>query len=491
MAFPTVQDADTKTGLVTTNSNSWTLTYPTNLASGDLILAFVATDGATIPTWPSGWLEDHINNGANTLHVAKKLSAGTESGNFTLGLSASEQGAWRIFRITGWEGTIGTVFGNAGSCGAAVDVLSTTGSPSLNPDPASLDPSTWATEDTLWFAACSVDTSRTISVYPLSGRNTADVSGGAGGATLGLCTTESAVASLNPGTFTISSSDDWVAATVAIRPAASGTTYTQAVVGALSFVGDEAKRTSKFLVGALSFAGVPIRQTSKFPVGALSFAGVPAKITVKSAFTGALGFGGILGTAAVFAKALSGALSFVGDFAKTTLKALSGGLVFAGTLSRLVAVVRSGALSFAGAMTKTALHGVSGALSFVGSVATISFFTKAVSGALSFAGSLVTAATFTKTVSGVLSFIGARTKVTLHIASGALSFIGDAARVTARAVGAALSFGGATSTAAVFTKAVAGQAGFGGAESGTLIPGGNPPPETPASIRRGSRRDAF
>jgi hypothetical protein len=133
-------------------------------------------------------------------------------------MGASEQGAWRIFRITGWyggtiSGVTGTPFDLDGLATASASGVSST------PDPPNLDPANWTTEDTLWLAACGVDTSRTISVYPLANNNTADVSGGAGGATLGLCTLNDAVSSKNPGTFTISTSDDWCAFTVAIRPA--------------------------------------------------------------------------------------------------------------------------------------------------------------------------------------------------------------------------------------------------------------------------------
>jgi hypothetical protein len=221
MAFPQVVDADTKSGVVTSNSTSWTLTYPTNLASGDLILAFMATDGVPNPTFPAGWLVSAKTapGSAAKLIFAKKLSGGTETGNFTVTLDASEQGSWRVFRITGWEGTIGTSFVNDSFSGAVLANATASGT-SANPDPASLDPVNWATEDTVWFAACAVDTSRTISVYPLADRNTADVSGGAGGATLGVCSKNDAVSSLDPGTFTISASDDWAAATVAVRPAA-------------------------------------------------------------------------------------------------------------------------------------------------------------------------------------------------------------------------------------------------------------------------------
>jgi hypothetical protein len=219
MAFPTVETADTKNGTVTSNSTSWTLTYPTNLVSGDLMIALLATDGNPSLTPPEAWYGARQTSGtAVTLHVLKKISAGTETGNFAVGLNLSEQGAWRVFRITGWARSIGTssLFDNSADGGGAVIALSS--GTSSTPDPPDLNPATWGTDDTLWIAACAVDTSRTISVYPLADLNTADVSGGSTGATLGICMKNDAVESLNPGTFTISTSDEWAAATIGIRP---------------------------------------------------------------------------------------------------------------------------------------------------------------------------------------------------------------------------------------------------------------------------------
>lgn len=219
MAAPTIQTADTKNGVQTSNSTSWTATYPTNIVAGDLLLLFVAADGNSVSVTVSGF--SNINargSGANTLDVLGKTAAGTETGNFTISLD-SEQGGWRIFRITGWFGGLPSAVNLHD--GTGVDGVTPNIGTNNLPDPPSLDPGQWATEETLWFAACSADTSRTISVYPLADNNTADVSGGSTGATLGVCTTTSAVSSLNPSTFTISASDDWVATTIAVRPAAA------------------------------------------------------------------------------------------------------------------------------------------------------------------------------------------------------------------------------------------------------------------------------
>lgn len=222
MAFPTISDADTKAGTVTSNSTSWTLTYPTNIAAGDLLLAFVAIDGGgSGASFPAGWVTVSQTSTANVIALSKKKAVGSETGTFTM-TTASEQGAWRIFRIPAatWEGTLGTDW-DAGA--GSVDYYIGT-SASDTPNPPNFDPPGWDVEDTLWFAACSVDTSRTISQFPAGWTNktgtNGDVSGGSNGATLGIAVLSAATASQDPGTFTISTSDDWVAVTVAVRPMA-------------------------------------------------------------------------------------------------------------------------------------------------------------------------------------------------------------------------------------------------------------------------------
>jgi hypothetical protein len=57
MTFPAVSAADTTTGSATSNSTTLTLTYPTNLATGDLEVGpydgeLKLVDGGTVLFWP-------------------------------------------------------------------------------------------------------------------------------------------------------------------------------------------------------------------------------------------------------------------------------------------------------------------------------------------------------------------------------------------------------------------------------------------------------
>lgn len=217
MTFPNIVDADTKSGTQSSNSTSWTGTYPTNLASGDLILLFVATDGTASATATgfTGVSQYNDNSSAVRGHVLRRVSDGSETGTFTITMSASEQGNWATFRIdaASWFGDVANGIDKTASTAAR--------GTSANADPPTLNPATWDIEDTLWLAFCMVDGNTSFSGAP-SGYTSliAAASSGAGGAALGIAELESATASQDPGTFT-HSSDDWTAGTIAIRPAAA------------------------------------------------------------------------------------------------------------------------------------------------------------------------------------------------------------------------------------------------------------------------------
>lgn len=239
MAFPTVQDSDTQHNHTSANATSVTLTYPTNIASGNLLIALVASDGGqtTMGSWPAGWVGQPdsatADQGAVTLLASKKSATGSETGTFSVTGLASEQFSWRTFRITDWHGTLGTTFDTVTHTNNGdVDLtFNAAGGASSNPTPQGINPAGWDTEDTLWIASCGVDTSRTISAFPSNfpDLNTSEVGAGSNGCTLGVAMLSANAAAETPNTFTISASDDWAAITIAVRPSAvSGTTYTKA-----------------------------------------------------------------------------------------------------------------------------------------------------------------------------------------------------------------------------------------------------------------------
>lgn len=235
-AFPQV--AEVTSGTQTTNSSDWDLTYPSGLEEGDLILAFLAVDGseASTPDFSdSGWHRRMRNPLEVGIIAAAKISDGTETGTFTVTHGANEQGAWRVYRITGWFGsglwadsaTNDAGFVSINGTGIALAIVDYNGTPSTTPSfSGGLNPSQWGVEKTLWIAAMAADASPTISAFPTNYTNTsADVSGGSAGATLGLARRESEASSETPGAYTISASEQWATFLVAIRPGEAGSRF--------------------------------------------------------------------------------------------------------------------------------------------------------------------------------------------------------------------------------------------------------------------------
>lgn len=211
--YPAVRTSATssETGNVTTHS----VLLPATVESGDLLLAFFSCDGNPTVTWDNttaGTWSDYIdtaNGTANRLVIKAKLADGTEDGKtLSIGTSASEQSVHRTIAIHSWEGTLASGL----NIPAAATGTSTT------PDPPAASDS-WGTTARKTIAVFGNDFSRAVTAYPsgydLNQFN--DVSGGGAGCGLGSAGRNANEGSQNPGTFTIDSSDQWVAATVSVR----------------------------------------------------------------------------------------------------------------------------------------------------------------------------------------------------------------------------------------------------------------------------------
>lgn len=234
--YPTIEVLDTKSGTVAVDSNSWTLTYPTSLSRDELILLVAAIDGSTTVTLPAGWqtMRSANNSGIVSQIVAAKISLGTETGTFTMSLSASEQGAWRIFRIKRWYGFAGlsNAFATQGQNDGLAVTPSTSGGTGSDTAPTTsncipMEPTIkWAPRsEVLWFAIAGIDASADVTAFPLPDNQSEDTSGGANGTTLAICTQNTLGDNANfsafdpPSNYTISPAASWITIMFAVRPA--------------------------------------------------------------------------------------------------------------------------------------------------------------------------------------------------------------------------------------------------------------------------------
>jgi hypothetical protein len=225
MAFPELLTGYTQQGSQTSDSTSWTLTYPTVVARGDLIMAVVTNDGTAGVSFPSGFAIVAAGQTAATaarITVGVKKALGTESGNFTATLTIAEQGVWVVFRITQWYGCCGTLTGGGGwgvsvggGDGASGGIATGT---STAPNSTSADPTTWGTEDALWMALCGFDGAAVATGFPSGYTNThTQTSGGANGAGHAMAFSQINAGSEDPGAFTLDASEEWGAWMMIIR----------------------------------------------------------------------------------------------------------------------------------------------------------------------------------------------------------------------------------------------------------------------------------
>jgi hypothetical protein len=211
MAFPTV-DATATDGSATDQTGNHSVNIPAGNVADALLIAIFGNDGsAVVSGWPSGWttLVASTNNGAtHRYEVRYKVSLGTET-NCNLTTSAVESSASVTFLIKGWDKN------TAPAAGSTITATTQT------PNPPSLDPAGWATEDTLWIAVQSWDDGRTAAdTAPTnySGLTSARPNTAAGGCGAAMAWRQNAAASEDPGTFGNSASDPAMANTLAALP---------------------------------------------------------------------------------------------------------------------------------------------------------------------------------------------------------------------------------------------------------------------------------
>lgn len=213
MAFPQV--ATTATNFNATASQP-TVTLPASIASGDLLIAVVATNLAPAITWPAGWTElanspQDAVSASDRVSVAYRIADGSEGASVAPSFDVSRPWCSYAYRITGAHAS------------QAPEMSAGVAASTVNPDPDSLDPSGWATEDTLWLACLLFGVgNRTVDGYPSSYTDGAAISTAtSGGVGFASARRENAVSSEDPGTFTVSGAASSTRAfTVAIRPAA-------------------------------------------------------------------------------------------------------------------------------------------------------------------------------------------------------------------------------------------------------------------------------
>lgn len=184
---------------------------PASVTAGDLLLMHFVNDGNATVSTPAGWTL--LNSTLSGTQVRSgwyyKLAAGSEGGTTVdMVTSVAEHAAAQVHRIQ--AGTF--------DASAAPAIAVATGT-SSTPNPPNLAPA-WGEADTLWISAYGADDDDATTAWPYAeGQVYTPSATGTVTCSAASCYLALRVASLDPGTFTMAASEEWVSATVAIKPA--------------------------------------------------------------------------------------------------------------------------------------------------------------------------------------------------------------------------------------------------------------------------------
>jgi hypothetical protein len=222
LAAPSVASVtETEFDSSATNHN---VAMPATVGVDDLLIVLFVNTGTSNVTTPANWNQLASNSSSDgaggdpdvRFSVYYKKAVGNEDGTTVdFVTSASQRAAAQVYRITfySWHGTTSPEISAAA-----------TGNSNNGPNPASLNPAGWGTEETLWIAACGFGDDDGMGAYPAGYGNgqESSASGSGDDCELNSARRVNTTASEDPGTFDISGSDteNWAAFTIAVRPAA-------------------------------------------------------------------------------------------------------------------------------------------------------------------------------------------------------------------------------------------------------------------------------
>lgn len=191
-------------------SSSHNVTLPASIASGDLLVMLFACRPGTPPATPSGWtLLGSANQSTNALGTwFYRWADGMEGATVAVSTSGSTAVATaQTYRIRGADAMQNP------------EIATNTQTNTVNPDPPSLTP-TFGPANTLWIATVNTrGETDGVTAYPLPDNQTFQAGAGTSSdsSDSATCSQVSSGASLNPGTFTLTTGRTNVTATIAVK----------------------------------------------------------------------------------------------------------------------------------------------------------------------------------------------------------------------------------------------------------------------------------
>lgn len=202
-AYPTVEATNTSSAA---SAASASVSLPTGIVSGNLLIALCVLFDDRTHTWPAGWTELYdADTGSQSSSAAYRVADGSEGASITVNFGGGSSASAHItMRISNYQGTP--------EVGTAVGGIST------SPNPPSITPS-WGSDDILVLAMVGARTTSVVSAAPSSYTDLLTVAAGGSGPSAAIARREVTGTTEDPGTATLPSSVEWTTNTLAIRGA--------------------------------------------------------------------------------------------------------------------------------------------------------------------------------------------------------------------------------------------------------------------------------
>lgn len=222
MASPV--DAARAGSSTTAAGTSHTISLPTGIVAGSLVVIATRFAVASVSTWPAEWQNflrhDVSPDAADDVNtVVYRKCDGTEGASITVTTSVATKMATIARRVSGHEDPVVQ----------APQINADATGNSVNPDCGSISP-IGGSKDYLFFALDQHSGEQTSTVtYPTNYINTQQVTSGTGGAVATNCQINSGTRQLtavseDPTAFTISGAQEWTAWTLAVHPPGAAAT---------------------------------------------------------------------------------------------------------------------------------------------------------------------------------------------------------------------------------------------------------------------------
>lgn len=190
---------------------------PASVTAGWLLLMGFGFSPDTTVTTPSGWsiVAAKITDTATQI-VYGKVADGTEGGTTVdVVTGVARPAAAQVYAISGWGGTLATnvVSGGGNTSG---------GTPTNAPDPPEVS-WTWGALDELFIVFAHATATSTFTAAPTNYTDLTTTQAASAGSANWMASARRAVTAdaspEDPGTFTLSATELWVANTIAVKPA--------------------------------------------------------------------------------------------------------------------------------------------------------------------------------------------------------------------------------------------------------------------------------